>query len=430
MYQKEIVYDRETRDYAMYLDGELVGFARTYHEAEVTLDQLVFELISGEHFREQHARPAEPAPEATYVPAVQSISRTLHPDLNVFTEPGGLFDVHNPELEVNIGRQVRFTTPDCPYREGLFQIIGIQRIYTGALAYRVQRIDEQDLAGCPALPDAITFVAEPGPRCLDCGCRHICAPDGTIRCVACASKNIEYVDDTEPAFVGLPAAPSQPLDIAPAAPASPSPRDGSRQAPDTHRGLYRKYHVERLSDPNGKHADCSFFVLDLRHDDYARQALGAYIDACQFEYPQLADDLAALLAANDSPSPDHVVTPLHDGAALTAAPEHLYRRIDALLSDWKDSGAHLSCDAELAALAQARELEQPSSDRLDFGRRIWEAYTGDGRGSLLAILRDADEARRRVMAEALDAYLVATLGASGGVELILRDWASLLERTA
>lgn len=52
MYQKEIVYDRETHDYAMYLDGELVGFARTYHEAEVTLDQLIFELISGEYFRE------------------------------------------------------------------------------------------------------------------------------------------------------------------------------------------------------------------------------------------------------------------------------------------------------------------------------------------------------------------------------------------
>lgn len=51
LYRKEIVFDRETRDYAMYLDGELVGFARSYHEAEVTLDQLVFELISGEHFR-------------------------------------------------------------------------------------------------------------------------------------------------------------------------------------------------------------------------------------------------------------------------------------------------------------------------------------------------------------------------------------------
>jgi len=46
MYRKEICYDREVREYAMYLDGELVGFAHSYHEAEVTLDQLVFELMS------------------------------------------------------------------------------------------------------------------------------------------------------------------------------------------------------------------------------------------------------------------------------------------------------------------------------------------------------------------------------------------------
>lgn len=50
MYRKEIIYDRETRDYAMYLDGELVGFARTYREAEIELDSLVFELMSGQRF--------------------------------------------------------------------------------------------------------------------------------------------------------------------------------------------------------------------------------------------------------------------------------------------------------------------------------------------------------------------------------------------
>lgn len=48
MYRKEIVFDRETRDYAMYLDGELTGFAHTYHKAEVTLDQLVYELITSD----------------------------------------------------------------------------------------------------------------------------------------------------------------------------------------------------------------------------------------------------------------------------------------------------------------------------------------------------------------------------------------------
>lgn len=46
MYHKEIVYDLETRDYAMYLDGELTGFARTYHAAEITLDALVFQLLT------------------------------------------------------------------------------------------------------------------------------------------------------------------------------------------------------------------------------------------------------------------------------------------------------------------------------------------------------------------------------------------------
>lgn len=52
MYRKEIVYDRTVRDYAMYLDGELVGFARTYQEAVITLDQLVFELMTGQFFKD------------------------------------------------------------------------------------------------------------------------------------------------------------------------------------------------------------------------------------------------------------------------------------------------------------------------------------------------------------------------------------------
>jgi hypothetical protein len=52
MYEKAIIYDPETRDFAMYLDGELVGFARTYQEAEVTLDQLILELLSGTYVRE------------------------------------------------------------------------------------------------------------------------------------------------------------------------------------------------------------------------------------------------------------------------------------------------------------------------------------------------------------------------------------------
>lgn len=45
MYDKAIIYDRETRDFAYYLDGELLGFARTYQEAETKLNALVHDLL-------------------------------------------------------------------------------------------------------------------------------------------------------------------------------------------------------------------------------------------------------------------------------------------------------------------------------------------------------------------------------------------------
>jgi hypothetical protein len=45
-FEKVIRYDRKSRDYAMYLDGELIGFARTHHEAEVTLDQVAFDRLT------------------------------------------------------------------------------------------------------------------------------------------------------------------------------------------------------------------------------------------------------------------------------------------------------------------------------------------------------------------------------------------------
>jgi hypothetical protein len=44
-FDKTISYDPHTGDHAMYLGGELIGFARTHHEAEITLDELVHELL-------------------------------------------------------------------------------------------------------------------------------------------------------------------------------------------------------------------------------------------------------------------------------------------------------------------------------------------------------------------------------------------------
>jgi hypothetical protein len=55
MYRKLITYDRKTGDFAMYLNGELVGYAATYLQAESALNNLVYELLS---------RPSVPAPAA------------------------------------------------------------------------------------------------------------------------------------------------------------------------------------------------------------------------------------------------------------------------------------------------------------------------------------------------------------------------------
>ena len=45
MGRKLIMYDRTTRDFAIYVENELVGYARSYLEAEAVLDQLRMELL-------------------------------------------------------------------------------------------------------------------------------------------------------------------------------------------------------------------------------------------------------------------------------------------------------------------------------------------------------------------------------------------------
>lgn len=61
-------------------------------------------------------------------------------------------------------------------------------------------------------------------------------------------------------------------------------------------GLERRYHVERLNDTEGKHADCRFFVLDPQHDPIAREALKTYAQHAYAKgYVTLHDDLFAWL---------------------------------------------------------------------------------------------------------------------------------------
>lgn len=62
-------------------------------------------------------------------------------------------------------------------------------------------------------------------------------------------------------------------------------------------GLYGKYHVERTdgqSASGAKHDGCQYFVLDVTHDPHALEALKAYADSCEKQYPSLAQDLRVL----------------------------------------------------------------------------------------------------------------------------------------
>ena len=73
---------------------------------------------------------------------------------------------------------------------------------------------------------------------------------------------------------------------------------------DRSRGLYQKYLVKRRHDPEGKHDDCDFFVLDLVHDKHARPALLAYADSAERDgYQALARDLRE--RAESMPEPAH-----------------------------------------------------------------------------------------------------------------------------
>lgn len=63
-------------------------------------------------------------------------------------------------------------------------------------------------------------------------------------------------------------------------------------------GVYQKFIVERVdgsTQPGGKHEHCKFYVLDLDHDVHALNALSAYADSCELEYPTLAKDLRELV---------------------------------------------------------------------------------------------------------------------------------------
>jgi len=59
-------------------------------------------------------------------------------------------------------------------------------------------------------------------------------------------------------------------------------RDESKSTEE--QGLFNKFTIFRtdgLDAPGKKHSNCEYFVLDIRHDKFAKSALAKYAEACQ-----------------------------------------------------------------------------------------------------------------------------------------------------
>ncbi len=83
-------------------------------------------------------------------------------------------------------------------------------------------------------------------------------------------------------------------------------RCAERGPHERHRaGLVERYRVEKIHDPDGKHAECRYFVLDPQHDPAARPALEAYA-ANTWTDPLQRDLRAWLLRLGRQPAPSSI----------------------------------------------------------------------------------------------------------------------------
>lgn len=71
--------------------------------------------------------------------------------------------------------------------------------------------------------------------------------------------------------------------------------------PNTQVGLEARYRVEKINDPNGKHTQCRYFVLDPQHDPTALATLHLY--AVRTPNSALARDLLEWIDAIMSEQP-------------------------------------------------------------------------------------------------------------------------------
>jgi hypothetical protein len=166
-YSKEIKYDRETRDFAMYLDGELVGWAATSHDAEVALDKIVLERIS----RQTGAMPLMPEAQDSKA----NTARTRGTLVNSHSDGEHTVEVY---VAAEMAHHSRDTLWHCFVVDGAYhgRFMGqqeaeaeFQRIVLGWLPAPQQAAERELLASRPADPEPQAVFVPVDYTCEVCG---------------------------------------------------------------------------------------------------------------------------------------------------------------------------------------------------------------------------------------------------------------------
>jgi len=161
-FAKAITYNRETRDFDLFLDGQFVGTARSFYEGEEKLDALVYDQL--QTLRVDLTDEAAAADEAADEAAAQAMDAAL--DLTCYCELCG--NAVLPEDAAPVGEQM--ACEDCATREGATEPapanvgeavagVGSVDVQTQAVARFVARATAHiaELGAAPSLVDVFTM---------------------------------------------------------------------------------------------------------------------------------------------------------------------------------------------------------------------------------------------------------------------------------
>jgi hypothetical protein len=118
-------------------------------------------------------------------------------------------------------------------------------------------------------------------------------------------------------------------------------------------GLHPKYHVAKVFDPDHKHDDCFYFVLDLTHDEVAQSAALAYSDLIARTNPVLASDLRRAVHEARKVAQPHLTD---DGEASRPADREALAKVFNVCDAYERQGMGSASDFDKGAQRAAADI--------------------------------------------------------------------------